>query len=102
MNDIPDFEDALSSFRKFLTDNGHPGKIVWIFRDDLWKRSLTDVFVRVPSQPENFALAKKVFNECRKKGLVDVHAIAIAGDAVAATVWFPELATMKFRDGIAL
>src|SRR5690349_670069 len=89
MNDIPEFEDALSSFRKFLTDNDHPAEIVWIFLDDLWKRSVTEVFVRVPSQPENFALAKKVFNEGRRKGLVDVHAIAIVGDAVAATVWFP-------------
>jgi hypothetical protein len=47
------------------------------------------ITTRIPSQPENFALAKKLFNEGRRKGLVDVHAIAIVGDAVAATVWFP-------------
>lgn len=89
MNDIPEFEDALSSFREFLTQNGHPSEIVWIFRDDLWKRSVSEVLVRVPSQPENLVLAKKVFNEGRRKGLVDVHAIAIAGGAIATTVWFP-------------
>jgi len=50
------------------TKSGHPAEIVWIFRDDLWKRSATEVFVRVPSQPENFALAKKVFDEGRRKG----------------------------------
>ena len=90
MNDIPEFEDALSSFRDFLTQNGHPSKVVWIFRDDLWKRSVTEVFVRVPSQPKNLALTKKVFNDGRRQGLVEVHAVAIAGDAVAATVWFPK------------
>ena len=89
MNDIPDFEDALSSFRRFLTDNGHPAEIVWIFRDDLWKRSVTEVFVRIPFQPKSLALAKKVFDEGRRKGLVDVHAVAIADNMVAATVWFP-------------
>ena len=89
MIDIPDFEEAVSSLRQFLMENGHPAKIVWIFRDDLWKRSVSEVFVRVPSQPKNLALAKKVFNEGRTKGLVDVHAVAIAGDAAAATVWFP-------------
>ena len=89
MNDIPNFEVAVQSFRRFLTENGHPAEIVWIFRDDLWKRTVTEVFVRVPSQPERLALARKVFNEGRIKGLVDVHAIAIAGNTVAATVWFP-------------
>ena len=89
MNDIPEFEDALSSFRQFLTDNGHPSEIVWVFRDDLWKRSVTEVFVRIPSQSKSLVLAKKVFNEGRKKGLVDVHAVAVADKTVAATVWFP-------------
>ena len=89
MNEIPEFEDALTSFREFLTHNGHPAEIVWIFRDDLWKRSLTEVFVRIPSQPKTLALARKVFDEGRTKGLVDVHAIAIADNTVVATVWFP-------------
>ena len=89
MNEIPEFEDALTSFREFLTHNGHPAEIVWIFRDDLWKRSLTEVFVRIPSQPKTLALTRKVFDEGRTKGLVDVHAIAIADNTVVATVWFP-------------
>jgi hypothetical protein len=89
VNEIPEFEEALSSFRQFLTDNGHPSEIVWVFRDDLWKRSVSEVFVRIPSQPKSVILARKVFNEGRKKGLVDVHAVAVAGNTVAATVWFP-------------
>ena len=89
VNGIPEFEDAVSSFRQFLTDNGHPSEIVWVFLDDLWKRSATEVFIRIPSQPKSLVLAKKVFNEGRKKGLVDVQAVAVADNHVAATVWFP-------------
>ncbi len=89
MNDIPEFEDALASFRQFLAQCGHSTDIVWVFRDDVWKRSVTEVFVRIPSQRKNSVLAKKVFNEGREKGLVDVHAVAIVDRAIAATVWFP-------------
>lgn len=89
MSDIPEFEEALLSFGQFLTDNGHPSEIVWVFRDDVWKRSMTEMFVRIPSQRKSRVLAKKVFNEGRKKGLVEVHAVAVAGNTVAATVWFP-------------
>jgi hypothetical protein len=89
MNEIPEFEVALSSFREFLRENGHPMEIVWIFRDDVWKRSKSEVFLRVPSQERNSVLAQKVFNEGRRKGLVDVSVIAITDERVAATVWFP-------------
>lgn len=90
MNDIPCFEDAVASFEHFLTEQGHPSKILWVFREDIWKRSSSDLVLRLPSQQKNLALAKKVFREGRKKGLVDVRAIASVDDQVAATVWFPK------------
>jgi hypothetical protein len=90
MNEIPDFESALASFQRFLAQEGHPSKILWVFREDIWQRGIDDVVLRVPAQLENFELAKKVFDEGRNKGLVDVHAIATVGDRVAATVWFPK------------
>ena len=90
MNDIPAFDDALESFRRFLADQGHPTKIFWVFRDDIWKRTPTDIFLRCPSQTANLALTKKVFDEGRRRGLVDIHSIATVGDRVAATVWFPK------------
>lgn len=93
MNDIPSFEDAVASFEHFLTEQGYPSKILWVFREDIWKRSSTDVVLRFPSQIKNQALVKKVFGEGRQKGLVDVHAIAMVADMTAATVWFP-----KFTD----
>ena len=89
MNDIPHFEDAVASFRRFLASEGHPSKILWVFREDIWKRP-DDVVFRSPSQIKNLALARKVFEEGRRKGLVEVHAIATIVDTVLATVWFPK------------
>ena len=90
MNDIPDFEHAVRLFRDFLAKEGHPSTVLWVFRDDIWKRSPADVVLRLPSQTKNLALAEKVFAEGCNKGLVDVHAIATIGGKVAATVWFPK------------
>jgi hypothetical protein len=96
MNDIPDFEDAVASFRHFLAKEGHPSKILWVFREDIWKRS-DDVVFRSPSQIKSLALARKVFGEGRRKGLVDVHAIATIDDTVLATVWFPKFADEEIQ-----
>ena len=97
MNDIPSFEDAVASFEHFLTVQGHPSKILWVFREDIWKRSASDVALRFPSESKNLALARKVFGEGRKKGLVDVHAIATVDDMTAATVWFPKFADEEIQ-----
>ena len=59
MNDIPSFEDAVTSFKHFLTEQGHPCKLLWVFREDIWKRSPNDVVLRFPSQIKNLVLAKK-------------------------------------------
>ena len=91
MNDIADFEAAVASFREFLAEEGRLSKIVWVFREDIWKRSDHVVF-RSSSQIKNAALAKKVFEEGRRKGLVNIHAIATVNDQVLATVWFPKFA----------
>jgi hypothetical protein len=87
--DLATFEDTLKSFRLFLAEQGHPTNIRWVFRDDLWQRPVS-LELRFPSQKKNLLLAQKVFNEGRRKGLVNLHAIATARDAVAATVWFPK------------
>jgi hypothetical protein len=104
MTDIPNFEDALKSFCEFLAKQGHPTNVFWVFRDDIWKRSPTSVVLRSPAHEQNLALAQKVFEEGRARGLVDVHAIATIGDKVAATVWFPKLADEESEgwDGMKL
>lgn len=91
MNDIPEFESAVAAFQRFLVDEGHPSEILWVFRDDVWRRPV-DVLLRCPSQIGNQTIAKKVFEEGRSNGLVNVHAIARVEDKVAATIWFPKFA----------
>ncbi|HXD32629.1 MAG TPA: hypothetical protein VN643_16020 [Pyrinomonadaceae bacterium] len=90
MFDLSTFEDAVVSFQRFLNENDHPADIFWVFRDDVWKRSATDVLIKYPVSDANRLLAKKVFEEGRKRGLVEIQAVATAGDKVAATVWFPK------------
>jgi len=90
MNELPDFTEAVEDFRRFLADNGHPDVVIWVFRDDLWKRSLTQVLIKYPPSPENASLAQKVFADGRASGLVEIKALATTSDIVAATVWFPK------------
>lgn len=84
MNDIPDFAQALTQFRRrVLGENRYPSDLFWIFRDDVWKLSPTEVWVRYPSCGQNIRLAEKVFAEGREKGLIDIHAVAVAAGQVA-------------------
>jgi hypothetical protein len=100
MYDLATFEDAVASFRGFLEENGHPTNVFWVFRDDVWKRP-NDVLINYHSASKNLGLAKRVFDQGREKGLVEVHAVATMGDKVAATVWFPSFQMNRFRGGIA-
>ena len=97
MNEIPKFEEALQRFRSFLTEQGHPDEVFWVFRDDVWQLSLTDVRVRYPSPAENLDLAQKVFAEGRERGLVQITAIAMAAEKIAATVWFPKFPNQEVQ-----
>jgi hypothetical protein len=90
MNDIPNFAEALTQFRRFLGESDLPSDPLWVFRDDVWKLSPTEVWVRYPSSPQNIGLAEKVFAEGREKGLVNIHGVAVAAGQVATTVWFPK------------
>lgn len=90
MSEIPDFQEAISNFRRFLVEQGHSAELVWVFRDDLWLRSPTQVWMRYPPPAENYSLAEKVYNEGRERGLVEIVAVATANDRAATTVWFPK------------
>ena len=90
MNEISDFAEALGQFQRFLAEDNHPTDVFWVFRDDVWKRSATDLRLKYPVDKDNISLAQKVFAEGRERGLVNMHALAIAEDKVAATVWFPK------------
>ena len=90
MNDIPDFAEALTQFRHLLGEEGYPSDLFWVFRDDVWKLSPTEVWTKYPPSRQNIRLAEKVFAEGREKGLVEIHAVAVASGRIAATVWFPK------------
>ena len=92
MNDIPDFAEALTQFRSFVEESGHPSDLLWVFRDDVWQLYPRAVWVKYPSPPVNATLAEKVFAEGRERGLVQIYAVAIVVDKIAATVWFPKYA----------
>lgn len=85
------FQDTVASFKNFLKESGHPTNLVWVFRDDIWKRPET-VLVKYPPSPTNNLLAQKVYNEGCEKGLINMNAIAAMDDEVVATVWFPKFA----------
>ena len=89
MTDIPEFRGALADFRSFLQKEGHPSEITWAFREDLWpRRSCLNVRRPIPDASE--ALAHKVYEEGRARGLVQLMALGQTADGVVATVWFPK------------
>ena len=90
MSEIPEFQVAISNFRRFLFDQGHSSELFWVFRDDLWFRGPSHVLVRWPPPTENKLLAEKVYDEGRERGIVEITAVATASGQVAATVWFPK------------
>ena len=90
MNEIPEFQVAISDLRRFLAEQGHADELVWVFRDDLWFRGPERVLMRYPPPAGNKLLAEKVYAAGREQGLVEVAAVATANDHVAATVWFPK------------
>ena len=86
--DIPPFYIALAQFRDFLNRNGASNTIEWVFRDDLCPRGGEFLICRKVSS-ENERLAEKIFSEGRRKGLVEISAIAASPRFTAATVWYP-------------
>jgi hypothetical protein len=97
MNNIPDLAEALAAFRGFLADQGHPDEVIWVFREDVWKLSPTQIFIKYPPPQENVSLIEKVFDEGRECGLVEITAIAATSNEVAATVWFPKYPEEKVQ-----
>jgi hypothetical protein len=46
MNELPQFEDTVSMFERFLTEQRHPVSVQWVFQEDLLRRSRYRVLVR--------------------------------------------------------
>ena len=92
MGEIPPFEAATDDFKRFLSSRGHPSKLVWVFRDDIWRKSRVHMLVRWPVRPGAPSLAEEVYAQGRSRGIVGIQALAQTPHQVFATVWFPKFA----------
>jgi len=99
MNEIPEFEEAMVQFRKFLRECSHGDNLFWVFREEVWQRSPDEMWVRYPPRLENEELARKVFYEGRARGLVELIALASIDDTIAASVWYPKSAGEEVQGG---
>jgi hypothetical protein len=94
MSAIPEFAQAVQEFESYLRREGFAKRIVWVFRDDLWQWGRTRVLLRWPEPSHTRELIEKVFAEGKAKGLVEIVAVAQAGDSIVVTVRYP-----KYKDG---
>lgn len=84
------FEEATTQFRDFLTQQGHPGKLLWITPKDVairWGELL--VRPRVEAETESADL----FADADAAGFgVSLEAVARLGDCMCCFVWKPRSA----------
>ena len=91
MRDIPEWAEAVATFRRFLEGCGQPAVVRWVFREDLYQPEPELVFVRADLPEQNPVLAAKVLADGRAKGLVELLGLASTGSGVLATTWYPKL-----------
>jgi hypothetical protein len=86
---IPDFDEALSQLRVFLTSLGHsPGELAWIFREDVSTRG-GRALIKVPLPPGNERLARDRYEQGRGLGVgVCLEVFCRLGRALCCTCWF--------------
>jgi hypothetical protein len=90
--ELPQFDVAVQDFTRVLSEHGHPTAVVWVFRDDIWRRSSRHVLVRWPVRPGAPVLAERVYEQGRRRGIAAIDAIAHGRTMTFATVWFPKFA----------
>lgn len=54
--DIPEYEEAISRFKKFLESESQPTELLWVFREDIYDKN-HQCFVRFPPSETNQQLA---------------------------------------------
>lgn len=84
------FDEAEELFRRFLSENGHPPKLRWVFSEDVLFDGRA-ILIRVPVPEENHALAR----ECYKLGItrnlgINLHGLCLLEDSVCCYVQLPK------------
>ena len=72
MNDIPEWNETFQRFKEFLLSENISDNVCFVFRDDIWQRPGKRVFVKWPIPECNTQLVKKVYEDGRKAGLVEM------------------------------
>ncbi len=87
--DCPGFDDAVQRLQTFLSANGHPGNVQWVFREDLTS-SRCRIWVRLPLAADNAEWARRCYEAGLKKGLgIKLEMLCVIGDTSFCYVWFP-------------
>ena len=80
MTEIPEWIAATRAFRELLLDQGQPGRVRWVFREEIYQPDETHVLARRDVDVQGDALAARVFTGGREKGLVEIVGIAACDD----------------------
>jgi hypothetical protein len=87
----PPFGEAKASLERFLGEQGWPGRVVWVFREDVmsYKRKVW-VWRREGGDGEAERLTEELYEAGRAKGLgVLLSATIRFADAMGCHVWVP-------------
>ena len=88
--DIPTFEEAIGQMQSFLLREGHNDTVRWIFCDDAIQHSQEVITVRLGIPTINEALARKVYEEGREKGIISITALGTSDECTMVAVWYPK------------
>jgi hypothetical protein len=88
-DDLPDFAAATDRMRELLVSHEHPSTFVWVFREDICWITPATILLRPLTQRDTADLSRRIYEEGRAKGIVEIRALARTRDAVAVTVWYP-------------
>jgi hypothetical protein len=93
------FSDAIERFRRFLTDQGHGGPLVWITPSDLmWSGSALLIRPRVEAADES----ERIFNKAAERGYgVSLEAVARLDHSLCCFVFAPETPEEAASDFVA-
>ena len=84
------FDEAEALFRRFLSDNGHPPKLRWVFSEDLLFDGRA-VLIHIPVPEENHTLARACYELGVTRNLgINLHGLCLLDDSVCCYVQLPE------------
>ncbi len=88
MQTYPSFNAAVEEFKDFLSKQGRPNDIQWVFRDNVYTKR-NAFFVTVPLPETNCGLAERAYNAGVTQDQIAMIAVAKLPNSVLATIWYP-------------